>query len=49
MNWIARIQTMPAFQTFLGLWHRLRLFVPMLQVQAMPASPPFLALDTKIT
>jgi ubiquinone biosynthesis protein COQ4 len=44
MNLIEKVQTMPIFQTFWLLLNRPRVFVAMLQIQALPTFVPFLAL-----
>jgi ubiquinone biosynthesis protein COQ4 len=46
MNWTIRLQKMPLVDFCLGLWHRLRLFIPMQQMRNMPTFEPFLALMT---
>lgn len=44
MNLKDNVQTMPVFQTFWLLLNRPRLFISMLQIQALPTFQPFLAL-----
>ncbi|UBF24610.1 ubiquinone biosynthesis protein [Kovacikia minuta CCNUW1] len=46
MDWMSHLKPTPVLQRFLLLCCRPRLFLRMLQVQAMPTFPPFLALLT---